>query len=81
MTTPNPTDESEAKKYANQVWRFYLTNGRMPKGVGSFLNRTLGDSRLMRLIPSEPRCRICHSPFHGLGGQFYRMTLGRARPK
>jgi adenylate cyclase len=53
----------------------------MPKGVGSLLNRTLGDTRLMRLIPAEPRCRICQTPFQGIGGQFYRMTLGRAPSK
>src|SRR6266508_590885 len=23
---------------------------------------------LMGLLPHDPRCRLCHSPFHGIGG-------------
>jgi adenylate cyclase len=29
-------------------------------------------TRLMRLLPSEPRCRLCHSPYGGVGGKIMR---------
>jgi adenylate cyclase len=32
--------------------------------------------RAFRLLPQEPRCKICHSPFHGMGG-FVMRTVGR----
>jgi adenylate cyclase len=28
--------------------------------------------RLMRLLPSEPRCRLCHAPYGGVGGKIMR---------
>jgi adenylate cyclase len=28
--------------------------------------------RLMRLLPSEPRCRLCHAPYGGVGGKVMR---------
>src|SRR5262245_58110305 len=33
----------------------------------------------LRRIPSDPRCKMCSAPFHGLGGQVVRLTL-RKRP-
>jgi adenylate cyclase len=29
-------------------------------------------ARLMRLLPSEPRCRLCHAPYGGVGGTIMR---------
>ena len=29
-------------------------------------------TRLMRLLPSEPRCRLCHAPYGGVGGKVMR---------
>ena len=37
-------------------------NGHMPR---TFM-------RVMRLVPSDPRCRICHAPFGGVGGRIMR---------
>jgi len=32
----------------------------------------------MRLLPSEPRCKLCAAPFHGIGGAIVRhMGFGR----
>jgi adenylate cyclase len=28
--------------------------------------------RVMRLLPSEPRCRLCHAPYGGVGGKIMR---------
>src|SRR5512138_1110403 len=32
--------------------------------------------RAFRLLPHDPRCKICYSPFHGMGGLVMR-TMGR----
>jgi adenylate cyclase len=32
--------------------------------------------RAFRLLPHDPRCKICNSPFHGMGG-FVMRTVGR----
>jgi adenylate cyclase len=35
-------------------------------------HRTRGFIRVMRLLPSEPRCRMCRAPFGGAGGRLMR---------
>ena len=32
-----------------------------------------------RLLPRDPRCKICATPFDGLGGFVMRTALGRIR--
>ncbi|RPJ01919.1 MAG: adenylate/guanylate cyclase domain-containing protein, partial [Chloroflexi bacterium] len=56
----------------NELWRQVLTGEYkdIPKA-----------RRLMKRIPSEPRCKICNAPFSGLGGQLVRLTLGRGPSK
>ena len=34
--------------------------------------------RLYKLIPSEPRCKLCNAPFHGIGGVLMSM-IGRGQ--
>jgi adenylate cyclase len=36
---------------------------------------------LFKHIPSDPRCRVCLSPFHGIGGQFTRIAFKRTKSK
>lgn len=38
------------------------------------MNRHLprGFIRVMRLLPSEPRCQLCHAPYGGAGGKIMR---------
>ncbi len=33
--------------------------------------------RFLRLLPHDPRCKLCHSPFHGIGGVVVGALLGR----
>lgn len=49
-------------------WHEYLTRGRSNE------RRVRG---VLKLLPSEPRCRLCAAPFAGLGGPFMRL-VGRA---
>lgn len=53
-------DESASESEA--FWRKILVEGHRP---------TLISHRLFRLVPSAPRCKMCHNPFGGLGGKFF----------
>src|SRR5919201_919666 len=41
---------------------FELMNGHLPRNF----------ARLMRRLPSDPRCRLCNAPFGGMGGRMMR---------
>jgi len=30
--------------------------------------------RILKLLPSEPRCKLCNAPFGGLGGPLMRLV-------
>lgn len=75
MTLPDPT---EKERMAAEVWKTYMTTGQMPK----FLHAPWFEARWLRpivkVLPSEPRCRICYYPFGGLGGRLARGLFGVA---
>jgi len=49
-----------SKRTPEEQWRQTLVEG----------NHTLrGMQRVMRRLPSSPRCKLCHNPFAGLGGR------------
>jgi adenylate cyclase len=56
----------------NELWHQVLTGEY--KGIGKA-------RRLLKRIPSEPRCKMCNAPFTGVGGQVVRLTLGRKPSK
>src|SRR5687767_1160993 len=66
------SDDPETKRKVEEIWRHYLTTGDMPADLGApwFMSRRL--KPLIRHLPSDPRCRLCDLPFHGLGGLFTR---------
>jgi adenylate cyclase len=35
--------------------------------------------RFFRLLPHEPRCKLCYTPFEGIGGAIVRSLYGRKR--
>jgi adenylate cyclase len=41
---------------------FELMNGHLPRAF----------SAIMRRLPSDPRCRLCHAPYGGVGGRIMR---------
>ena len=59
-TTPQPNGDGEA---AEEGARRTLQSG--PKNV-RYLRR------FWRFLPSEPRCKLCHRPFNGVGGAVMR---------
>src|SRR5438552_17989056 len=49
---------------------FELMNSPLPRNC----------ARLMRRLPPDPRCRLCHAPFGGVGGRLMRRVgFGRSR--
>jgi adenylate cyclase len=63
------------------AWRTYLTTGRLPKGMRLAWFETPFLRRMARLLPRDPRCRICSYPFEGFGGHLVRIMLGLERSR
>ena len=77
------SDDHPHKHRVEEIWRHYLTTGDMPKDLGApwFMSRRL--KPLIKHLPSDPRCRLCDLPFHGLGGLFTRsigVTISTLNP-
>jgi adenylate cyclase len=62
---------SENKKN-DAIWRQILSGE-----VGEFIKMR----GVFKRIPSDPRCKMCNAPFHGLGGQVLRLALRKGRSK
>ena len=61
------TRQPKIDKMSSSEWRDVLL------GIHPGLYRK---RRLFRVIPSEPRCKFCNAPFHGIGGTLMSM-IGR----
>ena len=60
---------SEQDDVAAEFWRSWFTTGEFAKEKRLF--------RLLKMIPSEPRCKFCGAPFHGVGAPIVRITMGK----
>lgn len=60
---------SDHKPEFDQMWHDWFTSDA--SSVEKRLFRTF------RILPHDPRCKICHSPFEGMGGLVMRTLLGR----
>lgn len=63
------------------AWRTYLTTGRLPAGMHLTWFEAPFLRRMARLLPKDPRCRICSYPFEGFGGKLVRFFLGLERSR
>jgi adenylate cyclase len=68
-------ETSSNQRNAEQVWRSYLIEGRLPEGRKLPWFEARGIRGLAHRIPSDPRCRVCHFPFGGLGGRLTRALI------
>ena len=50
-------------EWALMLWRAYLTGDHSQLDV-----KVKAIRRVFKRLPSDPRCRVCNAPFHGLGG-------------
>jgi adenylate cyclase len=75
------TGESDTETRAEEVWGTYMMEGHLP----AFANPVWFESRylrpLVRLLPTDPRCKFCYYPFKGLGGLLSRSFFGLAPSK
>jgi len=55
-------------EHNNEMWRQVLT------GEATDLVQM---RRVFKLLPANPRCRLCHAPFKGVGGRFARLAFRR----
>jgi adenylate cyclase len=53
------------------VWWFWFSTNAF------FVDKRL--RRFMRLLPRDPRCKFCNTPFQGIGGALARMVFGKQR--
>jgi len=53
----------------NEMWRRILT-GEMTEMTTM--------RRVFKLIPTNPRCKLCEAPFSGVGGRVLRLTAGKS---
>jgi adenylate cyclase len=73
------TDDRDAQ--IAQVWQAYLTTGRPPRGVRQAWFEAPFLRPVVRLLPRDPRCRMCSYPFEGFGGALARLFLGLERSR
>jgi adenylate cyclase len=64
-------------EWVEQMWRENLTKGGPAHYLGPMSAQNF--RALMRLLPKNPRCTICNTPFSGFGGAVVKLTLGRER--
>lgn len=69
-------DHKRDKKTVDDVWRSYLLTGETD---GAYPVNFQTVRRIFRMMPSDPRCLICYSPFGGAGGAVSRVLLNRRR--
>jgi adenylate cyclase len=75
------TKDSRQGDQAEYLWRTYLTKGEI-LDVGPIARRTYKTfKRVMRTLPTDPRCFLCYAPFEGVGGRVVRTLLGRTRSR
>lgn len=60
---------SDEKSRYDQMWHDWFTEDAFSVEKQLF--------RAFRFLPHDPRCKICHSPFEGMGGLMMRTLLGR----
>ncbi len=74
-------DKQADPHLVERIWRSYMLTGDVPKFAGRpwYFARVLRP--LVRLLPANPRCRLCDYPFKGFGGAVVRAALGVAPSK
>ncbi len=69
MTTPDPGPGDEAAAQNEKFWHDYLANYSRAQALAR---------PIFSRLPSNPRCQLCGSPFHGFGGRLMT-AVGKAQ--
>jgi hypothetical protein len=71
MRPPAPENHPQAE----EVWREYLTTGKMPDYVPAPWFERAIFRPLVKLLPKDPRCKECLYPFKGIDDILVRTFL------
>jgi len=78
------SSESKQHPRAEEVWRTYMTIGKLPAFAKPKWYEAKTIRRFVKLFPKDPRCKMCFYPFAGLGGTlartFLRLEASRLNP-
>lgn len=74
-------ENSKRDPFVEEVWRSYLTTGTLPGELELPWFESPAARRIARLLPSDPRCKMCSYPFSGVGGTLVRSFLNLERSK
>jgi adenylate cyclase len=69
-------DEKPSQDLINAIWREYLNTGGVPEAYEIPWYRHKFFRDFFHSLPDNPRCRICRSPFEGVGGLVMRHFFG-----
>ncbi len=69
-------DEKMKPEVISDIWRSYLNNGHVPDFIELPWYRHKRFRGVFHHLPDNPRCRICHAPFKGVGGAMMRHLFG-----
>jgi adenylate cyclase len=59
----------------NQMWQESLTVENSSHYFGPF--SLAGYRKLMKIMPKNPRCKVCYAPFSGMGGKIVKLAFGK----
>jgi len=68
--------EIDNSEVIDKIWHAYLTTGEVPSFIDAPWYRSRQLAALYRRLPANPRCRVCHYPFKGIGGAVVRHIFG-----
>ncbi len=71
-----PSYEKLNSEVISDIWRVYLTTGSVPDFIELPWYRHKRFRGIFHHLPDNPRCRICHSPFKGIGGAAMKHFFG-----
>ncbi len=68
--------EQDNEKFVEEVWYTFMTTGKVLPAVGpGRIDPKKVFSPLVKLFPSDPRCKVCQYPFEGMRGKLWRALL------
>ncbi|MBI3961105.1 MAG: adenylate/guanylate cyclase domain-containing protein [Chloroflexi bacterium] len=63
--------DTEREAMIERAWHELLTTGMNAEELRA--------RRIFQFLPGDPRCKICHAPFHGIGGGVVKALYGKRR--
>src|SRR5689334_25404790 len=60
---------SDPKPEVEQMWHDWIMTDALKVDKGQY--------RFLRVLPHDPRCKLCYAPFHGIGGAVVGALRGR----